>query len=375
MNAIAIATLIFGLAGPGEIEAIVKRLSADPGAIDELASIARSQSLGTLKRLCNSKSEGVALWAKWQVTIRTAEQMRHVNPLVLARFVGFVEGKTCVECPAWWNAWLYYRCHQPDEPPANIYDALRMPDIPPPAALPKRLEVAFNPDRLSYSIRIRDSNHAPITIARGDASGVAAAINGDMLVIAAYTPFVQYDVECYSIASGKRIWTATGHATRVSASTGTAPVPGTAELIIRGDHVVLFAAGETGNYIECFQLTDGTAKWRFSTEASPDSQLLFALDKDYAAVTAKMRISPAEARELAIKSFNGAGPHYFFYNGEYVFTFRRKKGIDLSGIFVNGVTGQARRDVFDNVTIPKDWIDRINAIARDRKAFHEAFYR
>lgn len=227
-----------------------------------------------IRKWKQSRNHGTAMRAAW-------EQVRHVlpdppqndalavDPAMMNRFLGFVEGRLGVEPPRWWNeTMLDSQAYDRDNvffvsrEPAPCLRTQLGPVAPQGTSLVRdshwiRIESGGQSFNVSSSILERDGN--------GFIDGVSCAIGESRCFVATYFDrCVPYRLVCVEKYRRQPVWSA-----EVWAAGGIVNYTGVGfhcvTVVVRGSTVILFGAGDDCAYIEGFQCDSGANVFRFST--------------------------------------------------------------------------------------------------------------
>lgn len=211
----------------------------------------RSQPRETLTEMKFSERPEVASLCAWHllVTQRT-DRIPKVGREDMLRFVGFMERAHRLSLERWWvDSLLQNHCLKPrySEPPDLVHVPAPIMQIP--GAL------VVNKKEIKLDAKPNDSM---VTAILSDHNLLVAQYDGDN--------DGPYTLTCFDVRTGLKKWTAPVYASGYSGGVTTGPgVPHHVKILCRDDEVIVVGAGESGNYLERFELTTGKPVYRFST--------------------------------------------------------------------------------------------------------------
>lgn len=203
-------------------------------------------------KMVTSHDMTLAVLLAWERTgfssVPTSGTSRVVSPAALTRFLGFLEGRTRLRVPKWWEYWLAFN-YASSEAPRDFLHLRHRATSP----------VAFKRNGDAFVVYVSDGRETVVRVPEWPehTEPVVETYNGNLFIvgIAIGGPC---DVICCDAATGDRRWLASVWTSEVAGES-------VASLSVDLSGVTVFGAGGGGNYIEQFDLATGRCKLRFAT--------------------------------------------------------------------------------------------------------------
>lgn len=229
-------------------------------------------NVNEIRALKSHTSNGIALQAAWEEVRRSAigknGQELRIDPLVLYRFVGFVEGRLGITLPDWWEQGLLtagvsrqgmFSFGKPNEP---VYHKTGLDFLSPHDTRVEKVNSDIFLRTPQGSLSLPQSLLAET---KGlHMPSISGLIYRDRWYVAMHPygcfPFFLY---CIERRSGKTLWK---QRVWVGGKGGYEGIHRHWVVLLgRSDHIMVFGAGEDTMYVESFHAEKGCNVFRFST--------------------------------------------------------------------------------------------------------------
>ena len=234
-----------------------------------------------LRKMMGDADLTVALRAAWEPVRRTLPQAKiprgtPADPLALARFAGFVQGRVQVPVPESWDATL---CTAQSNGPGLDWFTVgekwryRRTRNASGDSAPAHLEI----ERVDGSLRVVSGKTVvrigSEMVERADQNG-QSAVNVLMTDDRCYVVLhggdcSPYQIACLDRESSKVIWLSTVRATGRGINWSGPPLEHVVSLVIQGETLLVFGAGNLAVYLEGFATSDGKSHFRLCTHEDP----------------------------------------------------------------------------------------------------------
>ena len=214
----------------------------------------RSSEPGNVQySMLSTNDPTAALLCAWTRTGASHDRNIRLPEAAVSRFLGFLEGRTRVNVPLWWDEWLRHNYQESVSSFGRIYQR------PAPIVRWRRMAESLVVSLSSSSMReivvsvpvLRPNYHTAVSIC------------GENLFVADYADTVEpYRLMAFDCKTCSDLWAAE--------IWGARPVFGnagghTVSMECSESQVVVFGAGPAGNYIEAFDISTGRCRIRFAT--------------------------------------------------------------------------------------------------------------
>ncbi len=241
----------------------------------------RSATPAELRNMMSEDDSTLALYAAWEAIRRTLPKTKQPrgskpDPLALARFAGYVQGRLRVPVPEFWDAAL---CSVQSNGPGldwiHIDENCRYRRTASGFCGPAHLEL----ERVSDGLRvvsgmtvIRIGNEMLDKADQRSQDAVNLLATDDRCYVALHGGECSpYQIACLDRKNNGVVWSSTVQATGRSIEWSGPPLQHVVSLIVQGETLLVFGAGNQAVYIEGFAASDGKNQFRFCTfdEAAP----------------------------------------------------------------------------------------------------------
>jgi hypothetical protein len=235
---------------------------------------AKSKTIGETKFSANP---GIGLLGAWEeIRRRIPEKLEGVvrpDHKLLNRFIGFAEGRLCVEVPSWWRQTLLTAEASSrddvhfDDPKGHLYRAAGLGRFAPRGTSLAKDGSAVRLTVDNESVTLPPSLAAEILDKDKDLlCNISAYLGPERCYLVHHadrcTPIL---VTCWDPKSTKILWAKLGWAARGYGGWGGGVGRHWVSIVEKQNRVFVFGAGGEVVYIEAFKIKDGTALFRFGT--------------------------------------------------------------------------------------------------------------
>lgn len=230
----------------------------------QLFALADANDLASLKR---HRHVSIAIQAAWEEARHSLPKQKRTEGWLpsdrraLARFLGFIEGRTQVAIPDWWFDFV---SRGPNPKEQSWYHDVNAKY----ARAPKGTQVSLNSGEYQLTVG-KDSIVLPKSILQVDDDGnlyggISAAFTEDQCFVAIHTDIgFPHTLACLSRSTQKLQWAKQCCGCWIGGGSGIHE--SWISLAVQHNRVTLFGAAWTGHYLHAFSAADGTQLFKFST--------------------------------------------------------------------------------------------------------------